>query len=142
MDAVAWLWGGELPPSDNLDAANELLRVLVMGLWNRLTRHQERDEPFWLMRIDAPATREGLVQVALIRREEVVGFIQGLFGKEEDLALPEQARRSVEALAEAGGLFTGVHRVAGDPTKPASGRYHANPTPHPRVDESLRAGDP
>src|SRR5262245_7628949 len=82
MDSVAGLWGGELPPLDNLDVANELLRVLVMGLWNRLTRHQERNAPFRLMRIDIPATREGLARIALIRREEVVGFIQGLFGRE------------------------------------------------------------
>ena len=36
MDTVAGLWGGELPPIDNLDGLNELLRVLLMGLWNRL----------------------------------------------------------------------------------------------------------
>ena len=119
MDTVAGLWGGELPAFDGLDAANELLRVLVMGLWNQLTRHQERNSPFRLMRIDIPRTREGLARVALIRREEVVGFIQGLFGKEQDLALPKRACRALEALSEAGGLFRGVYEVAGNPTKPA-----------------------
>ena len=29
MDTVAGLWGGELPAIDNLDALNELLRVLL-----------------------------------------------------------------------------------------------------------------
>ena len=42
LDAVKALWGGELPEFDSLDAVNELLRILVMGLWNRLSRHQER----------------------------------------------------------------------------------------------------
>jgi hypothetical protein len=120
MDTVADLWGGELPAFDSLDAANELLRVLVMGLWNRLTRHQDRNAPFRLTRIKVPATREGLAGIARIRREEVIGFIQGLFGKEQGLALPERARGALEALAEAGGLFTGVYQVAGDPTKPAA----------------------
>jgi hypothetical protein len=32
MDAVAGLWGGEFPAVNGPDAANELLRVLVMGL--------------------------------------------------------------------------------------------------------------
>src|SRR5712671_7456624 len=41
LDTVKALWGGELPEFDSLDAANELLRILVMGLWNRLSRHQE-----------------------------------------------------------------------------------------------------
>jgi hypothetical protein len=36
LDAVKAFWGGELPEFDDLDAANELLRVLVMGLWNGL----------------------------------------------------------------------------------------------------------
>jgi hypothetical protein len=120
IDTVASLWGGELPVFDGLDSANELLRVLVMGLWNQLARHQKRNAPFRLLRIDTPATREGLARIALIRREEVVGFIQGLFGNEQDLALPQPARRALEALAEAGGLFAGVHKFARDPTKPAS----------------------
>jgi hypothetical protein len=37
------LWGGELPTFDSIDAANELIGALVMGLWNRLTRHQDRN---------------------------------------------------------------------------------------------------
>ena len=39
--------------------ANELIGALVMGLWNRLTRHQERAVPFRLIRLEVPATREG-----------------------------------------------------------------------------------
>jgi len=60
LDAVKALWGGELPEFDSLDAVNELLRILVMGLWNRLSRHQERSAPFRLVRIEIPETREGL----------------------------------------------------------------------------------
>ena len=120
MDTVAGLWGGELPAIDNLDALNELLRVLLMGLWNRLAGHQNRNAPFRMIRVDAPETREGLANIAAIRREEVIGFIEGMFGKKQGLALPERARRALEALAEAGGLLRGVSEVARDPTKPAS----------------------
>jgi hypothetical protein len=120
MDTVAGLWGGELPAIDNLDALNELLRVLLMGLWNRLARHQNRNAPFRMIRVDAPETKEGLANIAAIRREEVIGFIEGMFGKEQGLALPERARRALEALAEAGGLLRGVSEVARDPRKPAS----------------------
>jgi hypothetical protein len=120
MGTVAGLWGGELPAIDNLDALNELLRVLLMGLWNRLARHQNRKTPFRMIRVDAPETREGLATIAAIRREEVIGFIEGMFGKEPGLALPERARRALEALAEAGGVLRGVSEVARDPAKPAS----------------------
>ena len=120
LDTVAGLWGGEPPAIDNLDALNELLRVLLMGLWNRLARHQNRNLPFRMIRLDAPETREGLANIAAIRREEVIGFIEGMFGKEQGLALPERARRALEALAEAGGLLRGVSEVARDPAKPAA----------------------
>ena len=68
MDTVAGLWGGELPAIANLDALNELLRVLLMGLWNRLAGHQNRNAPFRMIRDDAPETREGLANMHVIRQ--------------------------------------------------------------------------
>ena len=50
MKMVGDLWGGELPKFETIDAANELIGALVAGLWNRLTRHQERAAPFRLTR--------------------------------------------------------------------------------------------
>src|SRR3984893_12807835 len=94
LDTVKALWGGELPEFDSLDAVNELLRILVKGLWNRLSRHQERSAPFRLVRVEIPETREGLARIALIRREELDGFVEGLFGKEQSLELPERAHRA------------------------------------------------
>jgi hypothetical protein len=56
MRVVEDLWGGELPVFDTIDEANELIGALVAGLWNRLTRHQDRNSPFRLTRIE-PSTR-------------------------------------------------------------------------------------
>lgn len=89
-----------------------------MGLWNRLSRHQERDAPFRLVRIEIPETREGLAQIALIRREELDGFVEGLFGKEQTLELPERAHRALDALTELRAIFDGLHELSGNPTKP------------------------
>jgi hypothetical protein len=55
IKVVKDLWGGELPPFDTIDEANELIGALVMGLWNRLTRHQDRRSAFHLVRLDAAA---------------------------------------------------------------------------------------
>lgn len=76
---VESLWGSELPTFESVDDANELIGALIMGLWNRLTRHQERKSPFRLYRIEAEPTREGLATLALMRRQELHGFIEGLF---------------------------------------------------------------
>jgi hypothetical protein len=118
LDTVKVLWGGELPEFDSLDAVNELLRILVMGLWNRLSRHQERSAPFRLVRVEISETREGLVHIALIRREELDGFIEGLFGTEESLELPERAHRALDSLSELRAILDGLYELADNPTKP------------------------
>ena len=120
LDTVKALWGGELPDFESLEAINELLRVLIMGFWNRLARHQERNAPFRLTRLDILQTREGLAHISLIRREELDGFVEGLFGAKESLELPERAHRAMNALSEMRAIFDGLHELAGNPAKPVS----------------------
>jgi hypothetical protein len=112
------LWGGTLPPFDTFDAANELIGALVMGLWNRLTRHQEPSAPFRLSRIDVPATREGLGRLALMRQEELEGFVEGLFGDKESLDLPEQAHKALGILADIRAMVEATAEVAQNWSKP------------------------
>ena len=116
---VEALWGGELPPFDNIDDVNELLGALVMGLWNRLTRHQERSAPFRLTRMEVPATREGMATLARLRREELEGFVEGLFGDKESLDLPERAHKALGTLAEIRAMLDASQVLAEDTTKPA-----------------------
>jgi hypothetical protein len=118
--AVEDLWAGELPVFDTIDEANELIGALVAGLWNRLTRHQDRNSPFRLMRVETAPTREGLAALALMRRQELDGFIEGLFGREEAVDLPERASRGLDILAEMRALFAAVQDVATDPSKAAT----------------------
>ena len=120
IEAVKDFWGGELPVFESTDAVNALVGALVHGLWNRLTRHQDRGAPFRLVRIDTAPTRDGLARIARVRREELDGFIDGLFGKEKSLDLPERAHRAVHALYEMRALLEGTRAVAVDPTKPAA----------------------
>jgi hypothetical protein len=120
METVAALWGGELPAFGTLDAANELIGALVMGLWNRLSRHQERSAPFRLTRVDVSVTREGLAELALMRQEELDGFIEGLFGANKTLDFPERAHKALGVLAEVRAMLEGVREVASNPSKPAT----------------------
>jgi hypothetical protein len=114
MEMVSTLWGGKLPAFDTLDAVNELIGPLVMGLWNRLRRHQERSAPFRLTRIEVPSSRDGLAAFARMRREELDGFIAGLFGASESVDLPERAHKALGVLAEVRAMVEGVHELAGD----------------------------
>ena len=117
---VEALWGGALPTFDSIDEANELIGALVMGLWNRLTRHQERSVPFRLTRVEVPATREGMATLARLRREELEGFVEGLFGDKESLDLPERAHKALGTLAEIRAMLEGAQVLADDPSKPAA----------------------
>ncbi len=120
MRVVEDLWGGELPVFDTIDKANELIGALVAGLWNRLTRHQDRNLPFRLTRVETAPTREGLASLALMRRQELDGFVEGLFGREEAIDLPERAHRGLDILGEMRAMFAAVHETATDQSKAAT----------------------
>lgn len=117
---VEGLWGGKLPEFETLDGANQLIGALIMGLWNRLSRHQERSAPFRLIRIDAPVTRGGLAAMALMRRQELDGFIEGLFGPDQALDFPERAHRGLGMLSEMRALFAATYNAATDETVPGT----------------------
>ena len=119
MESVKQLWGGELPPFDSMEAANELFSVLVAGLWNRLTAHQSSRNPFRLLRFEVAQTREGLESLALVRRQELDGFVEGLFGPEEHIDLPEPAHVALGVLAEMRAMLAGIVDVLLDSNKPA-----------------------
>lgn len=119
ISVVKNLWGGELPEFESLDAVNELIGVLVNGLWNSLTRHQKRSDPFRLVRPTVTPTRDGLAQLALIRRQEIDGFFEGLFAGEEEADLPAKASAALDTLGEVRAMIAGVHEVASDASQPA-----------------------
>ena len=119
METVKQLWGGELPAFDNIDEVNALLGVLVNGLWNRLTDHQNSRNPFMLTRFDVKPTREGLQHYALVRRQELDGFVTGLFGVETQIDLPERANESLSALADVRAMVAAAADLLNDMSKPA-----------------------
>ena len=71
------------------------------------------------MRVDTASTREGLAALALMRRQELDGFIEGLFGHEEVVDLPKRAHRGLDELGQMRALFEAVvHLVEGDTKQP------------------------
>ncbi|WP_156842031.1 hypothetical protein [Novosphingobium aquimarinum] len=116
LQIIKGLWGGELPVFDGMDELNGLLNALVHGLWNDLTRHQKRSQPFRLARVPMEPTAANLAQYGLIRREELDGFIEGLFNGEEAIDLPERAHEAVGHLSELRAMMAGLcELVSRDP---------------------------
>jgi len=61
-----------------------------------------------------------LAELALMRSQELDGFIEGLFGREEVVELPERAHRGLDELGQLRALFAAVLHLAPDDTKPAT----------------------
>jgi hypothetical protein len=118
LGAAEALFGGELPVFDSQEDANALIGGLIIGLWNRISEHQQRAKPFRLMRVEVPATNEGLARIALIRREEIDSFREGLFGDNESLDLPERAHKALGVLSQMRAMIEGTREVAERTAKP------------------------
>lgn len=108
LPVVRGLWGGELPPFDRLDDVNVLLDILVNGLWNALTRHQKRTTPFRLVRLTLEPTAPNLARFAQVRREELDGFMEGLFNGEDRVDLPERAHQALGHLGDLRAMMAGI----------------------------------
>ncbi len=119
MAPVAQAWGGEMPEFASAEAVEEVVTVLVQGLWNRLSEHQSTRSPFRLPRFEVPLTRQALHDLACVRAQELMGFVDGLFGPEAQMLLPQKAHEAVVALAELHAMFDGAAGLLIDETKPA-----------------------
>jgi hypothetical protein len=114
-----------------------------MGLWNVMARHQYRSRPLRLVRVEAPATRAGLADIALIRREELDGFAEGLFGPKKSIQLPERAHCGLEAISELRGIFDDLHGTRWQSCEAGHGAGRRRTSPlGPRPDEGGRTRDP
>lgn len=72
-----------------------------------------------MVRTTVPDTRAGLAELALIRRQELDGFIEGLFGGADELDLPAKASSALDTLGEVRAMIAGVNQIASDTSKPA-----------------------
>lgn len=108
LPIVKGLWGGEFPPFDSIDDLNELIDVLVNGLWNSLTKHQERSAPFRLLKLNLQPSAANLARFAQVRREELEGFVEGLFSGQDRVDLPETAHQALGHLGELRAMMAGI----------------------------------
>ena len=107
VQTIKSLWGGELPEFDDMVAVNELFEAL-MSLWNALAKHQSAIKPYRLVRMAATPDPDDLRRLCRTRTEELEGFIDGLFGDEEVIDLPERANEALDNLGEINTMMHGI----------------------------------
>jgi hypothetical protein len=119
MQTIRDLWGGELPEFETQKDAEILLTGLMQGLWNGMSAHQNRTNPFKLIRVKNPQPSwETLTRLSLLRREELDGFIEGLFAGHEEIDLPEKAHKATNILGEIRAMLAGLHTLASTKATP------------------------
>jgi hypothetical protein len=113
IQAIRDLWGGELPEFDTKQDAEIFMMSLMQGLWNGLSAYQNRTNPFKLTRVKShQSSWEVLARLSLLRREEIDGFIEGLFAGHEEIDLPEKAHRATNMLGQLRVMLVGLHGLA------------------------------
>ena len=122
LNVAKGLWGGAFPEVESIADLNRLIDTLINGLWNALTIHQMRSEPFRLVKVPVEPSVENLARLTLVRRQELDGFVEGLFDGAEEIELPEKANAALGVLAEMRAMMGGAHDLATstvEPTDPA-----------------------
>jgi hypothetical protein len=112
IDAVQGLWGGHLPEVDDIDDLNEILDMLMSGIWNPLALQVrvQRDR-IKLSKSPAGKGSKALARVALVRLQELQRFEEGLLGGAEFVDIPQPAAQSMRTLGELAQLFASVHNT-------------------------------
>jgi hypothetical protein len=119
LNVAKGLWGGAFPEVESIEDLNRLIDTLINGLWNALTIHQKRNEPFRLVKVPLEPSVANLAQLALTRRQELDGFVEGLFDGANEIDLPKKANVSLGVLAEMRAIMGGAHEFATRTVEPA-----------------------
>ena len=157
LNVTKGLWGGAFPEVELIEDLNRLIDALINGLWNALTIHQKRSEPFRLVKLPLEPSVANLARLALVRRQELDGFVEGLFDGAEAIDLPEtgecragRSRRDASDHGRRARLRHAQHRTSrscadpGDvPASPRTHEYHGagGPRRGPRLHPRTPSGD-
>lgn len=117
MAPLMQAWGGELPVFGSAEEMDDVVSVLMHGLWNRLSEHQNSRKPFKLTRFEVTASRQALHGLAAMRVQELKGFVDGLLGPDDEMVLPQMAHDAVVALAQLYEMFVGASELLEDPAQ-------------------------
>jgi len=120
LAVVQSLWDEDQARSETPEAADEFFKVLLSGLWNRLTLHQKSRDPFRVVWVSSEPTRASMGRLAVVRQQELGGFLEGLFAGNESIDLPEIAHRGVDVLFDLRDMFGSAENLLDDPSKPAA----------------------
>ena len=94
-------WNGELPVFASEHDIHPFMQTMLMDFYKKLCAHQNQEQPFNLVNLyPTSINREFLSRFGRVRREELEGFIGGLFCGQDEIGMPEQAHSIIQSLRE------------------------------------------
>ena len=122
LQEVERLWDGKMPVFANELEVNRFMQTLVNDFYNKLCDQQEIEKPFNLIKLKpGHIDHQYLARLGNIRREELEGFLGGLFCGLDEMEMPEKAREIIHSLLEKREMFSTAEKAANDPQGPSGG---------------------
>jgi hypothetical protein len=118
IKTISSLWPDGLPTIENGDEANQFFQTL-MGMWNRMARHQDATSPVRLQVVDKPSTRDALREAAAMRIEELHdGFMHGFTGGHREMDVPSGVADLLKRVEKGNELFATTRNTFARPPGP------------------------
>lgn len=113
---------GDCRPTQPPAAARQPSTASVESIAEQLAQSVAAGKSFRLYPVAAKATRASLAHLALVRREEIDAFVDGLFGSCDYIDIDRSAERALDTMAQIRALLQQLRKHLDDPVKPASSR--------------------
>lgn len=122
LQEVKALWGGAFPPLKTMEDVNQLMTVLIMGLWNQLSAHTDAERPFQLMQFRGAATDDMLRNQAKVRCEELEAFRNGFYQRQASIKVSSDIAKACHVIDELIPMYEGMVNIPANPREPQSER--------------------
>lgn len=111
MQELSSLWHGALPKMKSSESAEELVRVMTMGLWNKLASQIGPERRFELTKYSGINSDAELRYFAQVKCDELESFLTGYFQGEGSLTLTPEIDESIGILEDLAGMFAGIVQI-------------------------------
>ena len=122
LQEVKALWGGVFPPFKTMEDVNQLMTVLIMGLWNQLSAHTDAERPFQLMQFRGAATDDMLRNQAKVRCDELEAFRSGFYQRQASIKVSPDIAKACDVIDELIPMYEGMVNIPVNPHEPQSER--------------------
>ena len=115
LEEIKQLFGGDFPAVESIDEINDIFSTFMGGLWNQLSGHQSKDNPFTLIQFNGKTTDDMLREQAKTRSMELDAFLSGFLQGREELEVTDELKTAMGVLDDLCSLYGGMVSIPINP---------------------------